>query len=434
MSLTMIAILCFGILLFLILIGVHIALSFFIAGFIGFGLVINFPVALQAFGGAPYAQLANYAIICIPLFLIMSEFASGGAIGSDVYTTGANWLSWLPGGLAIASVGGCAMFAAASGSSAATCAAIGKLAIPEMRSRGYSYNLAVGSVAVAGTLGLMIPPSITLVVYGMLTEQPIGKLLIAGFFPGIMIALSFMILIATWAVLRPGSAPRAKSKVYWSERLRSLPSLLPLMIIIFSVMGSIYFGIATPTEAAALGALSALLIGVVMRRLKGGGILTATWEATKTSCMILFIVAGAMYFSTFVAITGLPFMFGDMIVDLQIGQWGVLGILTLLYLILGMFMDGISMQVLTLPILFPTIVAMGFNPIWFGIYVTLMIEIAQVTPPVGINLYVISAIVPDRPMTDTVLAVMPFFSVITADIVILMLFPQIALFLPSLMW
>ncbi len=364
----------------------------------------------------------------------MSEFASGGGIGSDAYQAGAKWLSWLPGGLAVASVGGCAMFAAASGSSAATCAAIGKLAIPEMRSRGYSYNLAIGSVASAGTLGLMIPPSITLIVYGMITEQPIGKLLIAGFLPGIMIALSFIILIVIWSVLIPGSAPRDKSKVYWSERLRSLPSVLPIMILFLAVMGSIYFGIATPTEAAAIGALSALLVGVVMRKLKGRDIFTGTWEATKTSCMILFIVAGAMYFSTFVAITGLPFMFGDMIVDLDIGRWGVLGILTLLYLILGMFMDGISMQVLTLPILFPTIVAMGFDPIWFGIYVTLVIEIAQITPPVGINLYVIGAIVPDRPMTDTVKAVIPFFFVITADIAILMLFPQIALFLPSLMF
>jgi len=433
MSLSMIAVLCIGLLLFLILIGVHLGIAFFVSGFIGFGLIVSFPVAIQNFGSAPYTQLANYVMIAIPMFLIMSDFAAAGAIGSELFRAASIWLSWLPGGLAIASVGGCALFAAASGSSAATCAAIGKLAIPEMRRRGYSYNMAVGSVAVAGTLGIMIPPSIPLVVYGMLTEQSIAKVLIAGFLPGIMIALSLVGVIIVWSVLKPSSVPHTEIKASWRERLSSLSSLVPLTILILAVMGSIYFGIATPTEAAALGALAALLIGVLMRRLKGRDILAATWETTKTSCMILFIVAGAMYYSTFIAITALPFRFGEMIVSLQIGQWGILGILTLLYLVLGMFMDGISMQVLTLPILFPTIVAIGFNPIWFGIYITLMIEIAQVTPPVAINLFVVGAITPDRPMADAAKAVIPFILVLVADIAILMLFPQIALVLPNLM-
>jgi tripartite ATP-independent transporter DctM subunit len=198
-------------------------------------------------------------------------------------------------------------------------------------------------------------------------------------------------------------------------------------------MGSIYFGIATPTEAASFGALAALLVGVLMRRLGPRTILSSTWEAVKTNCMILIIVGSAMYFTTFVAISALPFKFGDLIISMELGRWEMIGILTGLYLILGMLMDGISMQVLTMPILFNTVIQMGFDPIWFGIYVTLMIEIAQITPPVGINLYVIGSIVPDRPMTDTIKAVIPFFCVITADIVVLMLFPQLALFLPSLM-
>ena len=434
MNLTMVAVIAIGILLFLILMGVHISISMFAAGLIGFALVLGIPHALRSMATAPYAQLSNYALITLPLFLLMSEFGAAGNIARDLFQSARLWLAWLPSGLAVTTIGCCAGFAAVSGSSAATCAAIGKLAIPEMRQNGYSYGISAGSVAIGGTLGIMIPPSIPLVIYGMLTNTSIGRLLIAGVLPGIMISLALAFVAVVWGILKPSDAPRVKVQVSLNERFQSIRPTFPLLVLVAGVMGSLYFGLATATEAAAFGAALALIMGLALKRLNLSDVWKSTLEATVTSAMILFIVGGATYLSVFIALSRLPNLMSDAIAGLQLGTWGLFGILTIFYIILGMFLEGMSMQVLTLPVIFPMILELGIDPIWFGIYLTLMIEIAQVTPPVGMNLYVIGSIDHNKSIFQCFMGVLPFFIAIIVCIVLLMQFPQIALFLPNLMW
>jgi len=423
---------CIVILLVLLALGVHLAIGMFVATAVGISLVASPTTALRMLAGAQFTHLNTFTLIVIPLFLLMSSFASAGTIGTSLFEAARIWLGRLPGGVAMASVAACTMFAAASGSSAATCAAIGRVCIPQMLRQGYSYRLAAGVVGSAGTLGLMIPPSVSMVVFGMLTGTSIGKLLIGGVLPGLSIAAMFMVLIMIWALVKPQEAPRDTYVPSWKVRAGALRYALPILVLVIAVMGSIYLGFATPTEAAGMGSFAALLIAVALG-VKSRELFECTKEAVKTTSMIIVIVVAAMYLSQLVARVGIPTAFGRLVVDLGLGPWELIGILTAMYFVLGMILDGISMQLLTLPIVFEPVVATGIDPIWFGVYVTLMIGIAQITPPVGLNLYVLHGINPERPLTDAIKATVPFYFVLLVFVLVLLVFPELATFLPSLM-
>lgn len=423
-----------GIIVLLVLIAfrVPIAAAFALVGFLGFWYLGGFFPSLSVLGSVPYGWASHYVLITIPLFILMGQFAYHAGISRALYDTAYRWLGRLPGGLAVATMGACALFAACTGSSVASAATMGTISIPEMKRFNYDKRLAAGTVATGGTLGILIPPSTGFIVYGILTETSIGKLFIAGIFPGLLLALLFSLLIIIRARLNPGLAPPGES-FSWRERLIYLKGVGGMLILFILVMGGLYLGIFTPTEAGAIGAFGAMLLAITQRRLNRENLVTSLKEALRTSCMIFAIIIGAMIFNTFLAVSRLPVELGEWLAGLPFPRHLILSFILLMYIPLGCFMDALAMLVLTLPIIFPAVEALGFDPIWFGVLLTILVEIGLITPPVGMNCYVLSGVVKDIPLEDIFRGIIPFIGAFVFGLAILVTFPQISLFLPGMM-
>ena len=411
----------FILLLFLLSLGIWVAPALIAIGYI----------LLEFFTPAPVGSLLastiwdaswNWALTALPLFIWMGEILFRTRLSSDMFKGLSPMLSRLPGGLLHVNVVGCGIMAAVAGSSAVTCATIGRMSIPELTKRKYDETLSIGSLAGSGTLGLLIPPSIMLIVYGVLAQQSISRLFIAGVLPGIMIILIFMTYIAIRAKLNPSLAPKEKNNYSFLEKLIAGRHLFPVVGLIVCVLGSIYGGYATPTEAATIGVCGALLLAWFTKTLKS--FFDSLMGAVKTSCMINFIIVGAAFLSVAMGYTGIPKQLGEIVNQYELSQISLLIILTILYIFLGCFLEGTSMMVLTASVVLPMVQTAGIDLIWFGIYTVIVVEMAQITPPVGFNLFVLQGMT-GRNILKITKAAMPFFFLMLLGIIILVIFPQI---------
>jgi tripartite ATP-independent transporter DctM subunit len=418
---------------FLLSLGMPIAFSMMLVGFLGIAWLSSVGAALPVLARTVYETCAYYPYTVIPLFVVMGGFAGSSGMTRKLYAAFDKWLRGLPGGLGVATIAACAGFAGVSGSSVATAAAMGTVAIPEMNRFGYSSRLSAGTVAAGGTLGFLIPPSIGFVVYGMLTEQSIGKLLIAGIVPGLLLALAYIGVIVSWVKINPQVAPRSPQAVSWKDKVASLlPVWEPLMIFVF-VMGGIYLGFFTPTEAGGVGATVLFLVALVKRKLPWTAFKTALLESVSISVMVLFLVAGANVFSTFLALSMIPIEVSTWVASLALSRYLILMIVILIYLFLGCFLDAISMMVLTMPVIFPVIINLGFSPIWFGVIAVLMMEAGLLTPPMGLNVFTVAGVVKDVPLESIYRGILPFLISIFVVAFIIILFPDLVTFLPNMM-
>ncbi|MFH1651673.1 MAG: TRAP transporter large permease [Chloroflexota bacterium] len=422
----------FAVLFILMALRMPIAFAMGVVGLLGGWYLTSLPGALSVLGQIPYSTTANYTLSVIPLFVLMGQLAYYSGMSRDIYRAGYQWMGHWPGGLAMATTAACAGFAAMCGSSMATGATIGHVALPEMRGRRYDPGLATGCVAAGGTLGILIPPSVAMVVYAMLTEQSIGKLLIAGVLPGILLASLFMLTILVQVKINPSLAP-AGPKASMRERLSAIKGTWGMMILVVVIIGGIYLGVFTANEAAGVGAFIALLLSLINRGLTWQAFYDSLVDTVKTTAMIMGIFVGAMIFSFFLARSELPFQLANYVGGLQLSPFIVLAAIVLLYVILGCLMDAMAMVVLTVPILFPVILQLGFDPIWYGVIMVIIVEQASITPPVGLNVYVIAGIAKDVPMGTIFRGIVPFWFMMMVCIVILTAVPQIALFLPNTM-
>ena len=418
-----------GLILILIAAGVPIAVSLGTVGIVGTMVLKGFSVGLELGSMVPFASVASYLLTIVPLFLLMGAFAFLSKISEDAYEIGNKWLSFLPGGLASATVAGCALFAATSGSSIATSGAMGKIAIGQMKKYGYDGKLACGCVAAGGLLGVMIPPSIILVLYGIITEESIGKLLMAGFLPGFLTAIVFIAGITLVVIKNPRLAPPA-NPVPWKERIYCLKSGVGILTLMAAALGTIYAGILTPTEAGAFGAFVAFIF-VLIRNRDWKGFVASIKEASQVTSTIFAIIIGASIFAKFLVVAKVPLYVTHFIIGLDIAPIFILLTIFLVYIMLGCFLDPVSTLVLTLPLFYPVIIKLGFNGVWFGVIVTLLIEVGLITPPVGFNVYVIKSIVPEVPLEDVFLGVAFFIVMILLVLALLVTFPQIVLWLPN---
>ncbi len=422
-----------SLLVVLLFLGMPIAFVLMFVGFTGICLLSGLEASLSVIAQTVYGVAANYPYTIIPLFILMGSFAGQAGITRDLYTTFDKLFRKLPGGLGVATIAACAGFAALSGSSVAAAAAMGNVALPEMRRFGYHPKLATGVVAAGGTLSFLIPPSLGFVVYGMLTEQSIGKLLISGILPGLLLSFAYIVVIIVQVKMNPALAPRTPGEVTFLEKLKALRGIWETLLVFFIVMGGIYGGFMNPTEAGAIGATVLLILALLKRKLSLGGLFKACLEMARISTMVLFLVAGATVFSYFLALSTIPTQVSNWIVGLEVSRYVVLTIIIGIYFLLGCFLDSVSMMVLTLPVIFPVITALHFNPIWFGVVCVLMMEAGLMTPPVGLNVYTLAGIAKDVPMGEIFKGAAPFLLSIIATTFILTLWPKIALYLPSLM-
>ena len=383
----------------------------------------------RAMGEIIWNASSEYILIAIPLFVMLGEILLRSGIAERVYNGIAQWLSWLPGGLMHANIGTCAMFAATSGSSVATAATIGTVAIPEIRKHGYNEALFLGTIAAGGTLGILIPPSINFILYGLLTNTSVPRLYLAGFVPGFLLAFFFMVivLIACLADRQKGGTPIETS---WGRRVRALPSLLPPLAIFLIVVGSIYVGIATPTEAASLGVIAALILAASERRVSFAMLRGVAEGTMRTTAMIMLIIMAAQFLNFVLASIGLTDGLGKLIENLGLGKIGTMILIVIFYLILGCFMETISMMILTTPFIAPIVFKLGWDPIWWGIVLTVLIEAALITPPVGLNLYVVQGMRGRGSINEVIRGSLPFVGAMIALIALLMAAPDIALWLP----
>lgn len=380
-----------------------------------------------------YAAVSNYNLIVVPMFILLGNIASVAGFSRALYDAAFAWVGRFRGGLASASVLGCAVFSAVSGSSVATAVTIGKVALPEMKRLGYGDALSTGAVAAGGTLGFLIPPSTGFVIYAILTEESIGRLFMAGILPGLLLTALFVVTVTIIASLRPAEGPRGQA-VALPQRLRLMGRALPLLTIITVSIGGIYAGIFTPVEASAIGAGLVILLALGLRVLSWQGFRSAILDTIKSSAMLYMVVIGANVLNPFLSMTHIPETLGRAMVGLDLGAYGTLALIILAYVVLGMFLDGLSMLVVTIPIVFPVIQTLGFDPIWFGVVVVIVIEMGMITPPVGLNVFVVKGVAKDVPMATVFRGVMPFLLAMIVALLLIILFPQIALFLPQRMF
>lgn len=400
----------------------------------GFLLIFDGMRSLELLPEILFGKLDNFALLSIPMFIIMGASIASTRAGADLYEALERWLTRVPGGLVISNLGACALFAAMSGSSPATCAAIGKMGISEMRKRGYPDGVAAGSIAAGGTLGILIPPSVTMIVYGVATETSIGRLFLAGVLPGLMLVGLFMAW-SLWSTWRSGNAAVLSPRSYsWAERIEILPRVLPFLAIIAGVLYALYGGIATPSETAAVGALLCLVIAMVIYQLwSPAAIWTILRDSTKESVMILFIISAAGVFSYMLSSLFITQAIAEWIGTLDVNRWVLMGAVNVFLLISGFFLPPVAVILMAAPILLPVITAAGFDPIWFAVVLTINMEIGLISPPVGLNLYVINGIAPDIPLKTILTGSLPFVACMVVAIVLLCLFPGIATWLPDYM-
>jgi C4-dicarboxylate transporter DctM subunit len=398
-----------------------VALAFFSNSSVGLNLAVTF-----------WGHSHSWSLTALPLFILMGEILLRSRLSRDMFKGLAPWLSGLPGRLLHVNVLGCAIFAAVSGSSAATAATIGKMSIPELKSRGYPEGLILGTLAGSATLGLLIPPSIILIVYGVATEQSIARLFVAGLIPGAMLVTLFGAYVAIRAWMNPDLIPVETTRMNLREKLWEARGLIPVALLIAGVIGAIYTGMASPTDAAALGVLLSILLATLSGSFKLRDFLDALLSATRTSCMIAFILLGAAFLAVAMGFTGLPRNLAAWIGEMGLSPYVLLAVLTIFFIVLGLFLDGISVVVLTTSIIMPMVMAVGIDPIWFGIYLVLVVEMSQITPPVGFNLFVIQGLT-GIDVLRIAKAALPFFFLLLLAVVLITIFPEIVTFLPEAM-
>ena len=421
-----------ALLFFLFATGMPIAFVMTLVGWLGYVYLSSMDGGLNILGISFYAGGTTYTLSVIPLFVLMGQFASHAGLSHQLYWAVERWLGHRRGGLAMATVGACAGFAAISGSSVATAATMGTVALPEMKKYRYGMSLATGTVAAGGTLGILIPPSAPLVFYAILTELSVGKLFIAGILPGIMLAVLFMLAINIRVRLNPELAPRGPGATF-KERINALKGVWGILVLFLIVMGGIYTGVFTPTEAAGIGAFGAFVFSLYTRKMAWHHFVDSLRMTGQTTGMIFIIVIGAYVFGYFLAVTRIPFELADYMSGLEVSPYIILAGVVLIYTILGMFLDGWAIMVLTIPIIHPMMVDLGFDPIWFGVMVVIMLEMALITPPVGVNVFIIKGVAKDVPMYTIFRGIWPFWIAMLVSLFILSIFPQIALFLPNTM-
>lgn len=420
----------------LLSIGMPIAFSLGLAGAVGILLLQGMPIALNALGLLPFSKVCVYALSVLPLFILMGQLAFSSKISEDLFSAGNKWFGRVPGGLGIATVFAGVLFGACCGSSVAQAAAIGKVAIPEMRKYGYDNKLSTGVCAVGGLLAILIPPSLTFIIYGILTGESIGRLFIAGIVPGIITATSFAVLILIRVIKNPALAPRTTEVVNWKEKILSLSKLWAVFVLFAVVMGGIWGGFFTPGEAASVGSMIALLVvflSIWRKKTDWGYLLEGLKSAMHAITMIFTIIIGAGIFTFFFLAAGVPTSVANYTLSLAVPPLVILVIVCLIYIPLGMFLEPMSILLITVPLFYPILMKLGYNGIWFGVLVTKLIEIADLTPPVGMNVYVIHGVAPDVPLEDIFQGVMWFIFVEMLLMVLLIAFPQICTWLPDLL-
>ncbi len=421
----------FGLLFLTLGSGIWVGFALFIVGFVGMAFYSSLPGGYNM-ASSVWATVEKWEYVALPLFILMGEILFRSGISERLFKSLVPWLYRLPGGLLLMNIVSCTLFAAVSGSSAATTATVGRITLAEFDKLGYDKRLAMGSLAGAGTLGFLIPPSLIMIIYAILAEVSIGKMFIAGIFPGLLLSGIYSAYIIYRGIRDPSIAPRMKESYSWRNRIRGLKDLLPTLLLILLVLGSIYAGVATPTEAAALGVLGATVFALINRQMNLKILFSCLIGAVKTNAMIMIIVVGAGFLSRVMGFLGIPAAITEAIIGMDLSPYMLMILLGGVYVVLGCLLDGFSIVVMTLPIALPMVTAAGFDPIWFGIYLILMVEISQITPPVGFNLFVIQGLT-DEPITKVARYALPFFFLMLLTTAIVTLFPDIVLYLPNLM-
>jgi C4-dicarboxylate transporter, DctM subunit len=416
----------------LMLLRVPVGMAMGLVGVGGFAYIVGGAPALKNVGHTTARTVTDYNFAVIPLFLLMGSFATTSGMSRELFRAANAFLGHLRGGLGIATIAACGGFAAICGSSVATAATFSRVAYPEMRRFGYPQSFATGVIAAGGTLGIMIPPSTVLAIYGLITEQDVGKLFVAGILPGLLAVAMYMITITLIGVARPGFLP-AGQRTTWAERRTALRDVWATLLLFAFVIGGLYGGLFTATEAAGAGAGGAFLIGLARGRLSRADIMRSLLETTRTTAAVFTVLIGALLFGYFLTVTQTPQKVTELLTGLGIGRYGVLALIMLMYLVLGCLMDALAMIILTVPIVFPVIKELGFDPIWFGVIIVMTVELGLIHPPVGMNIFVIKSVIEDVKMSTMFYGVMPFIVTDLLRLVILIAFPIIALWLPSRM-
>jgi C4-dicarboxylate transporter DctM subunit len=420
-----------GLLLLLFLLRFPVAFAMALVGFAGFAYLSGVAPALGLLAQDIFETFSSYPLSVIPMFILMGNFAYASGISRRLFNAAYAWVGHFRGGLTIATVLACAGFAAICGSTAATAATMGQIALPEMKKYGYDSKLATGTVAAAGTLGILIPPSTIFIVYGIMTEGSIGKLFISGILPGAILTLFFVLTVGYLCIRHPELGPPGQPTT-WAKKLRAFTGIVEAVILFIMTVGGLFLGWFSPTQAGAIGAGGALLIGLGRGQISWSGLLNASKEGLRTSCMVLFIITGATVFGHFMAISTIPFVLADWIGNLPLPPMAIMAVIIFIYFLGGFFMDSMALIVVTLPIFFPLVINLGFDPIWFGVIIVLVAEMGVITPPVGVNVFVIKGIAPDIPLQVIFQGIFPFLGGLFLLIVLLMIFPQIATYLPGL--
>jgi len=420
-----------AVLLILLFSGMWIGAAMATVGFIGYAVIVGIKPAFGMVSQIPFTTMAWYPLTCVPLFVFMGIVIFYSGVGEDLYKTAYTLVGQLRGGLAMATVIACALFAAITGVSSPALATLGKVAVPEMKKRKYDEKLALGSLVCAGTMAFLIPPSVAFIIYGILTETSIARLFIAGFFPGMLLTAAFITTIAIITARNPKAGP-AGPKTSFIEKVVSLRLTWPVVLLFLVVLGGIYGGVFTPTEGGAIGAFGALVISIAMGRLNFKKFLAALLEGGQTTAFIMLLIIGAYILMKFLAVSKLTILLGSTVANLPVPPMAIFAAIAVLYIILGMFLDIVSAVILTIPVLFPVVLTVGFDPIWYGVMIVILIEMGLVTPPVGMDAFILSGVT-GIPLMRIFRGAVPFLIAIIICIIILAIFPQIALFLPSTM-
>ena len=422
-----------GIVVMLILMfsGMWIATAMALVGFVGYIILAGLDNALNLLGMLPYNNVASYSYTAIPLFIFMGNLVSVTGIGQDLFGSAYRWFGRLPGGLGISTIGASAGFAAVCGSDVASIMTMANVALPVLKKHGYDDALSTGCVVSGGTLGLLIPPSLAFILYGILTENSVSALFMAGILPGVLMVVLFSGLILFWTLRNPNAGPPGPSTTFM-EKLASLKGVWMMIALFLLVLGGLYFGIFTATEAGAIGTVGAIIITVVTRRLSLQHLMNSIYETGITTCMVIFIIIGAFIFMRFLAISRLPMWMATWVAELNMNRYVVFAVIVLFYLVCGMFLEIFSAIMFTIPIIYPLILALGFDPIWFGVVVVILIEMGLITPPVGLGVYCLSSVT-DVPIPRIFKGALPFAVLMLIAVIILVIFPEIALLIPGRM-
>lgn len=420
------------ILLFVLLAAsVPVAFAMAIIGFAGFALVVSPEAAMSMITLDLYDTFSSYSLTVVPLFVLMGQVAFHAGISRRLFNAAYHWLGGMPGGLAMATVGACTAFGAICGSGPATAATMASVALPEMKRYKYSMELGCGAVAAGGSLGMLIPPSVVFIVYAIMTEQSVGKLFIAGIVPGLLIAFLFCLTIYLNCKRHPHFGPAAQ-RFTWGAKFASLTGVIETLVLFVVVMGGMFQGFFTPTEAAAIGAAGTLVIALVKRQLGWKVLIRSLQETVRTSCMVMIIVTGAVIFGHFLAVTQIPVKLASLLAGLPLPGWSIMGLVILFYLLAGCFVDALGLILLTIPIFYPVVMQLGYDPIWFGVIIVVVTQMGVISPPVGVCVYVVSGIERDVPLQTIFRGALPFLAALILAAILLIAFPQICLFLPEM--